>query len=141
ARHDGTLAPNAMAWDPAQYLSFADHRLRPAIDLLHRIPLTRPATIVDLGCGAGNVTKVLRERWPEARVTGVDGAPAMLDRARTVDPAVAWELADLRNWRPPKPVDLLYSNAALHWLDDHATLFPALAGRLAPGGILAVQMP
>ena len=130
-----------MVWNPAQYLAFADHRLRPAIDLLQRIALERPATIVDLGCGAGNVTTHLRQRWPDARITGIDSSAAMLDRARGVDPAVNWQLANLAEWRPAEPVDLVYSNAALHWLDDHATLFPALAATLAPGGVLAVQMP
>jgi trans-aconitate 2-methyltransferase len=130
-----------MAWDPAQYLAFADHRLRPAIDLLHRIPSERPAHILDLGCGAGNVTRLLRQRWPEARITGVDSSSAMLERARVAEPTVDWRLADLRDFRASEPVDLVYSNAALHWLDDHATLFPALVAMLAPGGVLAVQMP
>ena len=130
-----------MSWDPAQYLAFADQRLRPALDLLQRVPLAAPATVVDLGCGAGNVTRLLRERWPAARISGVDGSAAMLERARAGAASIAWEHADLRSWRPPAAVDLLYSNAALHWLDDHAALFPALAAMLAPGGVLAVQMP
>src|SRR6185369_4078555 len=99
-----------MAWDPAQYLAFADHRLRPAVDLLHRIPLERPTHIVDLGCGAGNVTKVLRQRWPEARITAVDSSPAMLERARAAEPTVDWRLADLRDFHAAEPVDLVYSN-------------------------------
>lgn len=130
-----------MTWDPEQYLAFGDHRLRPAIDLLQRIPLTRPTSVVDLGCGAGNVTTILRQRWPAATVVGVDASPAMLERARAVDSQVEWQLADLADWAPPGPVDLLYSNAALHWLDDHAALFPALVAMLAPGGALGVQMP
>lgn len=130
-----------MTWDPTQYLAFADHRLRPAIDLLHRIPLELPATVVDLGCGAGNVTQVLRRRWPAARLIGVDSSMAMLERARGTDPGVEWQLADLHTWAPSSPVELLYSNAALHWLDDHDALFPALVAMLAPGGVLAVQMP
>ncbi len=130
-----------MAWDPARYLAFADHRLRPALDLLQRVPSEHPATVVDLGCGAGNVTRVLRRRWPDARVIGVDDSAAMLARARTDAPDGDWEQADVRTWRPAAPVDVLYSNAALHWLDDHATLFPALVAVLAPAGVLAVQMP
>lgn len=90
-----------MTWDPAPYLVYSDHRLRPALDLLQRIPPEDPGSIVDLGCGAGNVTKVLRQRWPLAKVTGVDGSPAMLDRARTADAAVDWRLGDLRDWSPP----------------------------------------
>ncbi len=130
-----------MTWDPGQYLTFGDHRLRPALDLLQRVPLERPDRVVDLGCGAGNVTAVLRRRWPEAQVTGVDSSAAMLARARAADPAVDWQLGDLLDWRPEGPVDLIYSNAALHWLDDHAALFPRLASLVAPGGVLAVQMP
>jgi trans-aconitate methyltransferase len=128
-------------WDPAKYLEFAGPRLRPALDLLARVPLGAPATVYDLGCGAGNVTRLLAERWPAAAVTGVDGSPAMLRTAREAAPAVTWEEADLGTWHPTRPADLLFSNAALHWLDDHARLFPRLIGDLAPGGVLAVQMP
>jgi trans-aconitate 2-methyltransferase len=130
-----------MAWDPAQYLKFADHRLRPAIDLLNRVALEAPGEIYDLGAGAGNVTRLIRERWPGARVTGVDDSPAMLARAAATAPAITWQQADLGAWTPPRPADLIYSNAALHWLTGHERLFPALLGGLAPGGVLAVQMP
>jgi len=132
--------PNAMRWEPAQYLKFADHRLRPAIDLLNRID-GDPRTIVDLGAGTGNVTRLLRDRWPNADVTGVDSSAQMLARAAESLPQIAWEQADLSAWRPRRPVDLLYSNAALHWVDDHATLVPALFAMVRPGGTLAVQMP
>jgi trans-aconitate 2-methyltransferase len=128
-------------WDPGQYLEFADHRLRPALDLLARVPLAAPAVVYDLGCGAGNVTRLLAERWPGAAVTGVDGSAAMLTRARALRAPVEWIEADLRTWQVPRPADLIFSNAALHWLDDHATLFPRLTAALAPGGVLAVQMP
>ena len=104
------------------------------------MPLRRAARIVDLGCGAGNVTRALRERWPDATVTGVDSSGAMLERARATDPDVDWRLGDLRDWTPEGPVDLLFSNAALQWLDDHATVFPRLMAMVAPGGALAVQM-
>jgi trans-aconitate 2-methyltransferase len=87
------------------------------------------------------VTTLLRARWPAARITGVDGSAAMLERARSADPTVEWQLADVAGWTPAHPVDLVFSNAALHWLDSHATLFPALLTMLAPGGVLAVQMP
>ena len=130
-----------MAWDPAQYLKFADQRLRPAIDLLNRIDVDDPADIVDLGAGAGNVTRMLKERWPDARVTGVDDSQEMLDKAAAVAPEIRWERADLASWRPPKPADIIYSNAALHWLDGHERLFPALLSSVAPGGVLAVQLP
>lgn len=130
-----------MTWDPSQYLKFASERLRPAIDLLSHVPLEAPATIYDLGCGAGNVTRLLKERWPAGAVTGVDSSPEMLARAREAAPGLAWIEADLATWSPPAPADLIYSNAALHWLDDHAALFPRLLGLLRSGGTLAVQMP
>jgi len=129
------------AWDPAQYLKWSDHRLRPAVDLLQRVALPSPAQVVDLGCGTGNVTALLRARWPAARVTGVDASPAMLQRARASDPAVDWQEADVAMWRPASPVDVLFSNATLHWIDDHAALFPRLLTLVAGGGALAVQMP
>ena len=128
-------------WDPAQYLAFADERGRPARDLLARVPSPAPDTIYDLGCGAGNVTALLAGRWPGARIVGVDSAPAMLARARETLLAAEWVEADLAHWSPPAAADLIFSNAALHWLDDHETLFPRLFAALAPGGVLAVQMP
>jgi len=130
-----------MPWDPAQYLKFAGQRLRPAIDLLNRIDLADPGEVYDLGAGAGNVTRLLKERWPRARVTGVENSEEMLAKARGAAPEIAWQRADLSTWSPPRPADLIYSNAALHWLDDHDRLFPALLGVLAPGGVLAVQLP
>jgi trans-aconitate 2-methyltransferase len=130
-----------VAWDPAQYLKFADHRLRPAVDLLNRIDLDHPGEIYDLGAGAGNVTRLIKERWPGARVTGVDDSAAMLAKAAATAPAITWHQADLSTWSPARPADLIYSNAALHWLGGHERLFPALLGSLAPGGVLAVQMP
>jgi trans-aconitate 2-methyltransferase len=128
-------------WDPAKYLEFAGPRLRPALDLLARVPLAAPTAVYDLGCGAGNVTRLLAERWPAAAVTGIDGSAAMLATAQAAAPGMIWEQADLETWRPPRPADLLFSNAALHWLDDHQALFPRLIADLAPGGALAVQMP
>ena len=130
-----------MAWDPAQYLKFADQRLRPAIDLLNRIDLEQPAEVYDLGAGAGNVTRLIKERWPQARVTGVDDSESMLAKAAATAPALTWQQADLASWRAPRPADLIYSNAALHWLPGHERLFPALLAGLAPAGVLAVQMP
>jgi trans-aconitate 2-methyltransferase len=105
------------------------------------VPLAAPARIADLGCGPGNVTAILRTRWPGASVTGVDASSPMLERARAAAPDIDWQLADLGRWAPGEPVDLLFSNAALHWLDDHASLFPRLVSLVAPGGALAVQMP
>lgn len=137
-------------WDPSQYLKFSDHRLRPALDLMARIALEAPRRIYDLGCGPGNITRLLAERWPDAAVTGIDSSAAMLAKARMEAPRaaarieaaqVAFEQADIARWSPPSPADLLFSNATLHWLDDHASLLPRLAAQLAPGGVLAIQMP
>ncbi|MEW6688651.1 MAG: methyltransferase domain-containing protein [Pseudomonadota bacterium] len=130
-----------MGWDPSQYLKFAGERLRPALDLLARIPAEAPDTVVDLGCGAGSLAPMLLERWPKCRLLGVDGSPEMLARARADHPGASFEQADLGAWRPRAPVDVLYSNAALHWLDGHERLFPRLLEAVKPGGWLAVQMP
>lgn len=131
-----------MAWDPTHYLRFADHRARPGLELLARIGHEAPATVVDLGCGPGNLTARLADRWPNATLTGVDSSAAMLDKAAEEHPEIAWQQADIARWEPDgPPIDVLYSNAALHWLDDHERLFPRLRSFLAPGGVMAVQMP
>lgn len=130
-----------MQWDPTQYLRFTDERLRPALDLLARIETAAPAHVVDLGCGPGNVTKILKQRWAAADVLGLDNSAAMLDRARLAAPDCRFAAADFGSWQAEKPVDVLYTNAALHWLGNHDTLFPRLLGQLAPGGSFAVQMP
>jgi trans-aconitate 2-methyltransferase len=130
-----------MAWVPAQYLKFAGPRLRPAIDLLQRIEIERPALVYDLGAGAGNVTRLIAARWPEARIVGVDSSAEMLAKAAAELPAIEWQQADLATWRPDRPPSIIYSNAALHWLDGHDKLFSALFEALAPGGVLAVQIP
>ena len=133
-----------MTWDPAQYLEFEDHRLRPAVDLLARIALAAPRTVVDLGCGAGNVTRLLAARWPDAQVVGVDNSDAMLARAREAArdlSRVRFEAGDLAAWSPAAPADVVFSNAALHWLPDHERLFARVRAMVAPGGVLAVQMP
>jgi trans-aconitate 2-methyltransferase len=135
------MARSAASWDPGQYLRFGGERLRPALDLLARIPLDAPARVVDLGCGAGNVTAILRRRFPAADIVGVDGSEAMLATARAAAPQCRFEQADFFAWEPRERIDLIYSNAALQWVDGHPTLFPRLLSFLAPGGVLAVQMP
>jgi trans-aconitate 2-methyltransferase len=130
-----------MAWDPAQYLKFADHRLRPAIDLLSRIDLEGPSEVFDLGAGAGNVTRLIKARWPDARVTGVDDSKEMLAKAAQAAPEIEWVEGDLSLFRAPRPADLIYSNAAFHWIRDHRRVFSDLPSGLAKGGVLAVQMP
>ncbi|WP_419899948.1 methyltransferase domain-containing protein [Roseomonas sp. USHLN139] len=127
------------SWNPEQYLRFADERLRPAIDLIARIEHPGPARVVDLGCGAGNALPLLAARFPGAEIRGVDGSAAML--AKAAAGGFPTEQADIATWSPAAPVDVLFTNAALHWLPDHAALFPRLLDAVAPGGTLAVQMP
>lgn len=134
-------AGNGPGWDPAKYLQFAEERLRPALDLLARIPSASPSRVVDLGCGPGNVTTLLKHRWPEADVLGIDSSAAMIEAAASRAPLCRFTAGDIGAWQPDTPPDVIYSNAALHWLGGHETLFPRLAGLLAPGGVLAVQMP
>jgi trans-aconitate 2-methyltransferase len=130
-----------MPWDPKLYSAFAAPRLRPALDLLNRIDLDAPARIADLGCGTGNVTRLLARRWPEARVWGVDSSPEMLRAAGAEPSSVTWVPGDAGTWTPEQPLDLVFSNAALHWLDHHDVLLPRLIGLLRAGGVLAVQVP
>lgn len=129
------------SWDPSQYLKFADERVRPALDLLARIPVDTPETVIDLGCGAGTLVPLLLERWPRARLLGVDNSPEMLARARADHPQVNFVRADIAAWRAPWPVDVLFSNAALHWLPAHDTVICGLLSDVQPGGWLALQMP
>lgn len=130
-----------MPWNPSQYLQYEDARLRPALDLIARIPLEAARSVVDFGCGAGNVATWLARRYPDAAITGVDGDEGMLERARKLAGRFEFVHADLGQWMPREPVDLIFSNAALQWLPEHQALFPRLMRQLAPGGVLAVQMP
>lgn len=131
-----------MPWNPQAYEAFADHRMRPAIDLLNRVPLEAPSRIVDLGCGSGGVTLLLAARWPRAAIVAFDSSAEMLASARARSATIDWQQADLAAWQTTQPFALVFSNAALHWLSDHAALFVRLAGAVAPaGGVLAVQMP
>ncbi|MGE0801336.1 MAG: methyltransferase domain-containing protein [Lautropia sp.] len=132
-----------MSWNPKQYLKFEQPRLRPALDLAARIEAAAPRTVWDLGCGTGSLTRLLAARWPQARVTGVDGSADMLARAAEdgTPVNVVWQQADLTDWVPAEPADVIFSNAALQWISDHALLLPRLFALLAPGGVMAVQMP
>lgn len=130
-------------WDPAQYAQFRHERARPFHDLLARIPDREMRAIADLGCGSGELTRELLGRWPQAEVWGVDQSAEMLACA-TVLPGpghLSFVRSDLREWRPGRPLDLIVSNAALHWVPDHAPVLEHLARLLAPGGVLAVQIP
>lgn len=129
------------SWNPAQYQRFAEERLRPARDLIARLPDRPFGSIVDLGCGTGSATCLLAGKFPAAAITGIDGSAAMLAAARRELPGASWIEADLAAWQPDAPPELLFSNAALHWLPDHTRLLPRLASLLAPGGVLALQMP
>ena len=130
-----------MTWSAAQYLKFENERTRPVRDLAARIPLAHVGTAADIGCGPGNSTEVLRERYPEARMIGLDSSADMIQAARKRFPDIAFEVADIRQWRPKEPLDVILANAVLQWIPDHETLLPALIARLKPGGALAVQMP
>lgn len=128
-------------WNASQYLKFEDQRTRPARDLLAAVPLQSAAFVVDLGCGPGNSTEILAQRFPGAELLGLDTSPAMLEAARARLPGVTFALGDASTFTLPKPADLIYANAVLQWVPDHATLLPRLMSLLAPGGVLAVQMP
>ena len=134
-------------WDANLYLKFADHRLRPALDLMGRLDPANGArpghAIYDLGCGAGNITRLLAERFPESPIVGIDSSEEMLAKARTQtsDPRVAFAKGDLARFKPGLPPSFLYSNAAYHWLEGHIDMFPGLLKLLPTGGQLAIQMP
>jgi len=128
-------------WNPALYRRFEDERTRPAAELLARVPLSAPRLAVDLGCGPGNSTELIVQRYPDATVIGTDNSPAMVEAARQRLPGVAFELSDIAAWQPAEPPDLVYANASLQWVPDHTRLLPRLLGTLAPGGVLAVQVP
>jgi trans-aconitate 2-methyltransferase len=129
-------------WDAQVYSAFADERSRPFGDLVARIGTQAPRTVVDLGCGPGPLTAGLAERWPGARVLGVDSSPEMITAAQAhVGPRVSFVLGDLAAWRPAQPVDVVVSNAALQWVPDHRALLPGLVDALVPGGWLAFQVP
>lgn len=131
-------------WNPALYRRFEDERTRPAQELLARVPLadlSSAAHVVDLGCGPGNSTELLVQRFPKAQVTGIDTSKAMLASARERLPGTAFEQGDIATWVPAVAPDLIYANAALQWVAGHETLVPRLFSLLAPSGVLAIQMP
>ncbi len=128
-------------WNPALYSRFEDERTRPARELLARVPLSAARTAYDLGCGPGNSTELLITGFPSATVIGTDNSQTMLDSAKKRLPAARFELSDISSWQPEAAPDLIYANAALQWVGDHETLLPKLFAMLAPGGVLAIQMP
>jgi len=133
-----------LVWDPERYLAYADERGRPFVELLARVGAEEPRTVVDLGCGPGNLTGLLAERWPDARVTGVDSSAPMIARAQALGSTVRFEVGDVRAWvdeAAPGSVDVLVSNATLQWVPGHLDLLSGLFEAVAPGGWLAVQVP
>lgn len=130
-------------WDAGQYLRFAEERTRPCRDLVAQIAIPSPRRVIDLGCGPGNSTQVLAERWPEAVLTGLDNSPDMIEAARQASPFRRWRVGDIATWTSLEdgPYDVIFSNAALQWVPDHPRLYPQLLEHVAPGGALAVQVP
>lgn len=129
-------------WDPARYLQFADDRARPFLDLIAQIPIN-PATIVDLGCGPGHLTKHLRAQWPDAEILGIDESAAMIGRAigDNTDPLANFDVADVTEWTPNRTYDLMISNAMFQWVPDQFAVIDRLLGHLSDGGAFAIQVP
>jgi trans-aconitate 2-methyltransferase len=130
-------------WDPGQYLQYEDERGRPFVDLLNRVSHGSPERIVDLGCGPGNTTVQLLQRWPEATVVGIDSSADMIERAKhlAVPGRLDFVRQDLRDWNPDTPVDVLLCCATFQWVEGHADLFQGFVDVLAPGGVFAFQVP
>ena len=128
-------------WSPSTYLKFEDERTRPARDLLAQVPLAAAGRVVDMGCGPGNSTELLIERFGAAVVTGLDSSPNMLEDARRRLPDVAFATADARTWLPEAGTDLVFANAIYQWVPDHLAQLPRVVEALPQGGVLAVQMP
>lgn len=130
-------------WDPDVYLRYEGYRARPALDLMAQIPLQAPGPIIDLGCGPGNVTRVLQKQWPDRAVTGLDRSEDMLAKARAADTDtdIRWEQGDIGAWTPDDRFTLIFSNAALHWVSNHAEVIQRLPQFVVPDGWLAFQIP
>src|ERR1700731_2421097 len=128
-------------WDAGLYLKFASERTQPSIDLIQRIRLDHPRHIMDLGCGPGNSTEALRRRWPGATVIGLDRSHEMIAAAKQAYPDGIWVTGDASSWTPHEPFDLVFANALLQWLPDHARACRHLLDQVAPGGALAIQTP
>lgn len=130
-----------ITWDSELYLRYELERTQPSIDLATRIPLEAPKEIIDLGCGPGNSTRVLWQRWPNARIVGLDSSPLVIERARSGPADIEWRVADIQSWSEPGRFDLIFANASLHWIPGHETFVCRLMDQLKPGKVLAFQMP
>ena len=132
-----------MKWDPEQYLRFAGERGRPFVDLLSRVGAAAPSYVVDLGCGPGNLTRGLAERWPGADIEGVDSSVEMIAQAQAehATERVTFAFGDVRDWTPSRPIDVLTCNATLQWVPGHLELLERYVGFVAPGGWFAFQVP
>jgi len=133
-----------MTWNPDVYLTFADERTRPAVELASRVALPAPSRLIDLGCGPGNSTAVLAARWPDAAIEGLESSPDMLAKARASSVRATWIEGDVGAWArssAPGQYEVIFSNAMLHWIPDHRSLLPQLMRKLASGGALAFQVP
>lgn len=128
-------------WNPDLYLRFKKERTQPSIDLVKRIELDNPKTIIDIGCGPGNSTEVLKERWQNADIIGIDNSAEMIEKAEATYPEGNWLLSDVYDLDPAMKYDLVFSNAVLQWLPNHERLIPHLLGLVNAGGILAFQVP
>ncbi len=130
-------------WNPSQYLKFAEARTRPCRDLAAQIDLDTPLTVIDLGCGPGNSSQVLAERWPDAEIVGLDNSAGMIEAARNAHPERQWIEGNIAEWAAASGprFDAIFSNAALQWVPHHEVVFPKLMARVAEGGVLAVQIP
>jgi trans-aconitate 2-methyltransferase len=136
------LYPRHMpTWNPGQYLRFSAERTRPCRDLANALTIDTPRRIIDLGCGPGNSTSVLAERWPRAEVVGMDNSQEMIAAARRDAPERTFHVGDIATWSPDGRYDLVFSNAALQWVENHEDVYPRLLGFVASGGAFAAQMP
>ncbi|GAA3279255.1 trans-aconitate 2-methyltransferase [Paenarthrobacter aurescens] len=148
-----------MEWDPSKYVEFGNHRDRPFHDLVARVRSTAPVKVVDLGCGPGNLTATLADRWPGAQVVGIDSSPEMLQRARSLwqhstaqkpDDAnpgagkktqLTFEPGDIAQWEPDADTDVVVTNAALQWVPGHEEMMASWLRDLKPGAWFAMQVP
>lgn len=133
----------AVTWDPKKYVQFGDFRNRPFFDLTARILAEQPSSVVDLGCGPGNLTATLAARWPDAQVLGLDSSPEMISAATAGDTPqnLSFSVADVLGWQPALDTDVVVTNAVLQWVPEHRELLPVWLAKLKPGAWFAMQVP